>query len=140
MPTPAVTILALRRFVSLTTFRRSGVGVATTVWIAREGDELLVTTPIGSGKVKRLRHDPRIELRPSSRSGRVPTGRTPVHGTVVAIVDDAAEVARLGDVFAEKYGIEYRIFLWIERRVANGQQQRVILRIRVADDAGALRG
>lgn len=33
-------------FVSLTTFRKTGVGVPTAVWIAPEGDgALVVTTP-----------------------------------------------------------------------------------------------
>jgi hypothetical protein len=47
--------VAGERFVSLTTFRRDGTPVATPVWIARDGDALVVTTPADSGKVKRLR-------------------------------------------------------------------------------------
>ena len=65
------TTLADEEFISLTTFRKSGVGVPTTVWVGRDGDALLVTTPRGSGKVKRLRRDPRVELSPSSRLGNV---------------------------------------------------------------------
>ncbi|MDT0352926.1 PNPOx family protein [Pseudonocardia charpentierae] len=35
--------VAGERFVSLTTFRRDGTPVATPVWIARDGDALVVT-------------------------------------------------------------------------------------------------
>ena len=39
---PALAALGDEKFVSLTTFRRSGVGVPTPVWIGREGDALSV--------------------------------------------------------------------------------------------------
>ena len=73
-PHDALAALAGERFISLTTFRRSGEPVPTPVWIARDGDTLVVTTPAESGKVKRLRHHSRVELRPCSRTGRVPAG------------------------------------------------------------------
>jgi hypothetical protein len=56
--------LAGEQFVSVTTFRRDGTPVPTPVWIAQDGDALVVTTPAGTGKVKRLRHDPRVEPAP----------------------------------------------------------------------------
>ncbi|WP_291048328.1 PPOX class F420-dependent oxidoreductase [Herbiconiux sp.] len=125
----ALLALGDERFVSLSTFRRTGEAVSTPVWIAREGDELLVTTPAGSGKVKRLRNSGRVELRPCSRSGKVDESVPPVEA-VATIHDDPAEVAAAGEVFARKYRAEYRIFLFIERLVARGQKTRVILRIR----------
>ena len=70
------------KFVSLTTFRRSGERVSTPVWVARDGDALVVTTPEGSGKVKRLRHNPRVEMVPCSRRGRVDEDVEPVAGVV----------------------------------------------------------
>jgi len=56
--------LADESFVSLTTFRRSGEGVATTVWVTADpdGDGLVVMTIDGSGKVKRVRGNPRVTL------------------------------------------------------------------------------
>ena len=70
--------MADHRFVSLTTFRRSGTPVATPVWIARDGDALVVTTIVDSGKVKRARRDPRVELQPCTRRGTVADGATTV--------------------------------------------------------------
>ncbi len=85
------------KFVSLTTFRASGEPVPTTVWIARDGDALVVTTPAGSGKVKRLREDARVELRPSSRFGKVADDAPVVRGTAEVLDDAASERARRRD-------------------------------------------
>lgn len=121
--------LASARFVSLTTFRKTGIGVATPVWIARDGDELVVTTPVDSGKVKRVRNDGRVTVQPCSRMGKVDED-APLLEAHAVIVEDEAEVERLGGVFASKYGLEYRIFLFIERRVSKGEQKRrVMLRL-----------
>jgi len=128
MTSPEFLALGDENFVSLTTFRKSGAGVSTPVWIAREGDTLIVTTPSRSGKVKRLRNSGRVELSPSSRMGKVPDGAPVLAGEAV-IVDDRASVARMGQTFLAKYKLEYRLFLWIERRGKNGQAQRVKLTI-----------
>lgn len=116
------------RFVSLTTFRRSGVAVSTPVWIASDGDGLIVTTPVASGKVKRLRNNPRVQLQACSRMGKVAAGAEVFIGEAEILADDAM-VERFGQVFLAKYHLEYSIFLWIERRAKSGQAKRVMLRI-----------
>lgn len=123
---PELASIADERFVSLTTYRKSGVPVSTPVWIARDVESLLVTTPSKSGKVKRLRNDPRVEMRPCSRMGKVADDAPVVRGTA-RIVDDPATVERMGRIFLRKYRLEYRIFLWIESRGKNGKQPRVEL-------------
>jgi PPOX class probable F420-dependent enzyme len=111
------------RFVSLTTFRRTGVPVSTPVWVVREGAALLVTTPSGSGKVKRLRHTARVELRPCSRSGKVAEGAPTATGSAAVQERD-----RPG-LFRAKYGLEYRLFMLVERLMSKGPRERVIVRI-----------
>ncbi len=111
------------RFISLTTYRRTGAAVSTPVWVAREGDDLVVTTPADSGKVKRLRHTPRVEMRPCGRTGKVRDG-TPVDTGQVEILDeDQPQLIR------RKYGLEYRLFMGIERLGKAGRRPRVLLRI-----------
>lgn len=117
------------QFVSLTTFRKSGEPVATTVWIARDGDALVVTTPRNSGKVKRLRNDPRVEIRPSGRRQQRTDDVYLVTG-VAEIMDDDAVQRRCNAEFAAKYGWQFRIALLVER--LNGGHQRMILRIKSA--------
>lgn len=117
--------LGRQQFVSLTTFRKTGVGVATTVWIARDGDVLLVTTPQGSGKVKRLRNNSRVELRPCSRMGKVADDAATVAGNAEIIEETPA----LAAVFRKKFGLQYRLFLAIEKLSKQGKRPRFILRI-----------
>ena len=116
------------RFVSLTTFRRSGERVSTPVWVGRDDDALVVTTPEVSGKVKRLRNDPRVELRPCGRTGRVKDGAETVFGVAEVLADEESQ-ERLTGIIRRKYGIEYRVVLGIERLLKSGREARVILRI-----------
>ena len=120
--------LSDERFVSLTTFRKSGEGVSTPVWIARDGDDLYVTTPAGSGKVKRLRNEPRVELRPSSRLGKVADDAPVAYGVARIDESDTTEDA-LNEVFIKKYGLEFRIMMGIEKVGSKRSSGRVILRI-----------
>ena len=104
------------RFVSLTTFRSSGERVSTPVWIGRDGDALVVLTPAGSGKVRRLRRDPRVELAPCGRFGKVETGVVPIPGT--ADVREASDdVGRARATIRRRYPIESRLVLGIERLI-----------------------
>jgi uncharacterized protein len=115
-------------FVSLTTYRRSGVGVPTPVWIGRDGDALVVTTPAGSGKVKRIRANPRVEMRPCSRRGRVDEASVPVAG-MAEIITDEATCARLTGILRAKYGLQFRLVMAVERLLRSGESRRVLLRI-----------
>lgn len=126
------TQLAEEPFVALTTFRRDGTPVPTTVWVAGDGPDLVVTTPAGSGKVKRLRRDPHVQVVPSSRRGRVEPGASPTDGSIV-IVDparDPGEFARLSALFPAKYGLQYRMMMVVEKVVTRGKgADRFMLRI-----------
>ena len=108
--------LADVRFVSLTTFRRSGERVSTPVWVGRDGEGLVVLTPAGSGKVKRLRRDPRVELAPCGRFGKVDDGVEPLAGTA-QVRESAADVERARATIRRTYPIESRVVLGIERLI-----------------------
>ncbi|MDH6286868.1 PPOX class F420-dependent oxidoreductase [Rhodococcus sp. NM-2] len=130
-----MTFIALgdESFVSLTTFRRSGVPVSTPVWIARDGDALVVTTPEDSGKVKRLRNNPRVELRPCSRRGKVDAGVDPVVAEAEIVTDESTS-RRMAGTIRDEYGLEYRIVMFVERILARRQKPRVLLRITPATE------
>jgi PPOX class probable F420-dependent enzyme len=129
--TSALLALGDEAFVSLTTFRKSGAAVSTPVWIARDGDQLIVTTPAESGKVKRLRNSSRVELQACSRMGKTADDSVPVQGDAV-ITGDAKSVERLSGIFRKKYPVEYRLFMVVEAIVAKRRKPRVILRISAA--------
>ena len=124
--------LADEKFVSLTTFRKNGAGVATPVWIGRDGDALVVTTPVGSGKVKRLRRNRAVELRPCNRRGTVQDD-APTLTAVAEIVEGDAAMRRLDEVLRPKYSLEYRVVMSIERLLRRSSPQRVMLRITGVD-------
>jgi PPOX class probable F420-dependent enzyme len=54
--------LADATYVSLASFRRDGREVRTPVWVASDGDDLVVYTNGKSGKVKRIRNAHRVRL------------------------------------------------------------------------------
>ena len=108
--------MADARFVSLTTFRRSGEPVSTPVWVGRDGGSLVVLTPADSGKVKRLRADPRVEIRPCGRFGAVADGVEPVAGTA-EVREHPDDVERARATIRRTYPLESRLVLGIERLV-----------------------
>ena len=67
------------KYLSLKTFKKSGEGVKTPVWFAEEpsvnldsNDAKLYVYTIGvSGKVKRIRNNPRVKIAPCDMRGRV---------------------------------------------------------------------
>lgn len=104
MPTP-LEVLATARYVQLTTFRRNGRPVPTPVWCARRGDEIVVWTAPDAGKVKRIRHDPRVLIAPCTVRGR-PLGRE-IEGR--ASIVDPAEVDDVFAALTRKYGWQLRL-------------------------------
>ncbi|HEU4793002.1 MAG TPA: PPOX class F420-dependent oxidoreductase [Nitrolancea sp.] len=63
--------LDVSRIALLTTYRRSGQGVATPVTIQLEGGKAYFTTRASTGKVKRLVKNPRVTLAPWTRREQV---------------------------------------------------------------------
>ena len=60
-----------QKYVSLTTFRKNGLGVKTPVWFAEENDRVYVMTRSDSGKYKRIRNNPQVKLAPCTMSGKI---------------------------------------------------------------------
>ncbi|MEU0496878.1 PPOX class F420-dependent oxidoreductase [Mycobacterium sp. NPDC006124] len=125
-----LTSLAAEKFVSLTTFKKNGEKVAGAMWLARDGDALVMWTHADSWKVKRLRRDGRVELTPCGRTGKVPDGTTTTTGS--AVVDpDPAETSRVERLIKGKYGFEFFAITFIERFLARGKKGRVAVRITI---------
>jgi hypothetical protein len=124
--------LAKSKYISLTTLRRDGTPVATPVWVARQGDELVVYTARSSGKAKRLRNNGRVLVAPCDMRGRV-TGDA-VEGT--ARLQDDAETAVTISLIRQRYGIQARLlFWWGGRHVGGAVGSQVGIAIRVGSSA-----
>lgn len=104
----ASALRALReaKYISLTTYRRSGEGVATPVWFAQDADHLYVETGPRTGKVKRIQHTPRVTLASCTFGGKL-TGPT-MEGNA-RVIEGAAERQRAERLVARKYGIVRRL-------------------------------
>ncbi|MFI2209533.1 PPOX class F420-dependent oxidoreductase [Streptomyces sp. NPDC020141] len=93
------------RYVSLTTFRRDGTGIATPMWCAHRDGKLYAWTATASWKVKRLRRDPRVVVTVCDVRGRVAEGALSAEGTA-ELLDDPSEVRTL---LARKYTWQFRL-------------------------------
>lgn len=60
-----------QKYICLTTFRKSGLGVNTPVWFAERDDKLYVKTRIESGKSKRIRNNPTVSVAPCTIRGKI---------------------------------------------------------------------
>ena len=63
--------IAGQKYISLTTFRKTGVGVPTPVWFGEDNGKLYVMTRGTMGKTKRIRNDPQVKVAPSTIRGKV---------------------------------------------------------------------
>ncbi|MGE5135267.1 MAG: PPOX class F420-dependent oxidoreductase [Gemmatimonadota bacterium] len=59
------------RYLSLTSYRRDGTGVATPVWFVQDKGLILVQTDAESGKARRIRRDPSVTIAPCTATGRL---------------------------------------------------------------------
>ncbi|MGA8442980.1 MAG: PPOX class F420-dependent oxidoreductase [Candidatus Sulfotelmatobacter sp.] len=71
MPAAIPSAIQGQKYISLTTFRKNGVAVATPVWFGEEGDKLYVMTRSDMGKTKRIRNNPRVRVAPCTIRGKV---------------------------------------------------------------------
>ncbi len=99
------------KYISLTTFRKSGKPVAIPVWFVEKTGKLCVWTQLGSGKVKRLGHNSRVTLAPCTMGGKV-IGPT-VEGIARLVSPQEKEEVRL--LLLAKYCWMQRLFSFIHR-------------------------
>jgi PPOX class probable F420-dependent enzyme len=58
-------------FITLTTYRKNGAPVMTPVWFVKQAGKLFVWTAVDSGKAKRLKNNPCVQLGPSNHRGKL---------------------------------------------------------------------
>jgi len=128
----ALDVLGQSRYIRLTTFRRDGTPVPTPVWQVRDGDHLLVITDGTTGKVKRLRHTPRVLIAVSDQRGRVKPGVQDVEGAA-EMITDVPELDRLAVLLKNKYGFMFTVSGWVNRLRGQPFTDGVEIRISVPD-------
>ncbi|MCM2393418.1 PPOX class F420-dependent oxidoreductase [Streptomyces albipurpureus] len=111
---------AAARYISVTTFRKNGTGVATPVWFAEDQGKLYAWTRSDSWKVKRLRNDPRVVVTVCDMRGRVAEGAPSAEGTGELL--DEAGTARVRKLLARKYSWQYWLVDWPATVVRRGKR------------------
>jgi uncharacterized protein len=96
--------ISAAKYVSVTTFRKNGVAVSTPVWIVRVADGRVgFTTDADAGKVKRVRNNPAVALRPCDMKGKIADGAAEVTGKAEIVTGAAYD--EVWSSVRKKYGI-----------------------------------
>jgi PPOX class probable F420-dependent enzyme len=105
----AIGQFAKAKYLSLETFRKTGVGVRTPVWFAqdpaRQATMFYLYTLPDSGKAKRIRNNPKVRVAPCNMRGDL-------HGAWVearARICEGDEAAKGQSLLIQKYGLAKRI-------------------------------
>src|SRR5215469_14223250 len=106
--TSSTTLISLenQKYISLTTFRRTGATVATPVWFVQLQNTLYIYTAATAGKVKRIRNNSQVELASCTMLGKV---KGPIITGVARIVTDPQEQVQAETALNAKY--------WLARRL-----------------------
>ena len=121
---PGFEVLGGERYLSLTTFRRSGEGVATPVWFALlDGPRVVVHTEAASGKAERLRRDPACTVAPCDVRGRVHGPEVAARARLLEGEQATEQAASARRALARTYGWQWRAFQAfgaVRRRLGRG--------------------
>jgi PPOX class probable F420-dependent enzyme len=97
----------------LTTFKRDGTPVGTPVHVVARGDVAYIRTFDPSGKLKRMRNNPDVEVAPSTIKGRVVGESRPARARIL----EGAEADAVAAALAAKHPFLHgRLIPWYHRR------------------------
>ena len=97
-----------QKYISLKTYRKTGVGVATPVWFGEEDGKLYVMTRSDMGKTKRIRNNPQVRVAPCTIRGKV----TGAEFAATARILPPQEHARARQTINRKYWLARIPLIW----------------------------
>jgi uncharacterized protein len=97
-----------QRYVSLATFRKSGVAVYTPIWFAEDNNKLYFMTNSKLGKVKRIRNNPQVKIAPCTMRGKI----TGPEFAATARLLGPEQSDRVRQLIRAKYWLARLPFLW----------------------------
>ena len=109
------------RYLSVTSFKRDGTGVATPVWFVSDGKRLFAFTDLHSAKIKRIRRNPHVLVASCRPWGNL--RREPVAARA-EVLTDTADLERVRKLLVARYKISYRVVMFFYRlgRRTRGKQ------------------
>ena len=100
------------RYLSVTSFKRDGTGVATPLWFVSDGTRLFALTDLHSAKVRRMRRNPYVLVASCRADGKLRSEPLSAHVEVLTATPELERVQRL---LIERYKISYRLVMLIYR-------------------------
>jgi uncharacterized protein len=97
-----------QKYISLATFRKTGVAVPTPIWFAEYDNKLYFMTNSKLGKVKRIRNNPQVRIAPSTIRGKITGPEFPATARILP----PADTARVRQAINAKYWLARLPFLW----------------------------
>jgi PPOX class probable F420-dependent enzyme len=104
------TNLDKEKYMSLTTFRKSGEAVITPMWFAESKGTIYAETGVSAGKLKRIRHTERVTLAACSINGKV-TGSV-IEGKA-RLVSEVQEINAASSALSKKYGLTRSVYYFL---------------------------
>jgi PPOX class probable F420-dependent enzyme len=111
------------RYLSVTSFKRDGTGIATPVWSVSDGRRLFALTDLHSAKVWRMRRNPRVLIAPCRMNGKLRGEPVPAR---VEVLTGTAELERVRKLLLERYKTSYRLVMLVYRLGRRLRGQRSI--------------
>jgi hypothetical protein len=96
------------RYLSVTSFKRDGTGVATPVWFVSDGRRLFALTDLHSAKIRRIRHNSRVVVAACGPSGKLRGEPVEARAQVHTATEDLERVQKL---LMQRYKLSYRVVM-----------------------------
>jgi hypothetical protein len=100
------------RYLSVTSFKRDGTGVATPVWSVSDGERLFALTDLHSAKVRRMRRNAHVLIASCRPDGKL---RGEQLSARVEVLTTTPELERVQRLLIERYKISYRLVMLVYR-------------------------
>jgi uncharacterized protein len=100
------------RYLSVTSFKRDGTGIATPVWFVSDGSRLFAFTDLHSPKVWRIRRNPHVLVASCWVNGRL---RMRPVGAQAEVLTTTAELEHVRELLLARYGVSYRVVMLFYR-------------------------
>lgn len=112
-----------KRYLNLETYRKNGEGVRTPVWFVEEDGVLYFRTFSNTGKVRRIRSQPRVMVVTCDRRGKPEGGWLAGEANVV----EGSEAEQANRLLNRKFGLLKRL---VDAYYTFGEPEMVVLAVR----------
>jgi uncharacterized protein len=126
------TELGYAKYISLTTYRKSGEAVATPVWTVPIEDKIYISTGAQTGKAKRLRNNDQVTVALCDMRGK---NVGPAHKATARLLP-YSERPEFRDLMLHKYGFQQRMLEMLDEmrvRFKRPMGERVLIEVTVEE-------